>query len=79
MWDELTILWNDLTILWNDLTMERNDRIPFLKHLLQMSHERKSNKFNKIHDFGREEAKRHPEMSANTAKVTQTFHARQDA
>ena len=36
---------------------------------------RKNNKLNKIHDFGKEEAKRDPEMSAKIAKVTRIFHA----
>ena len=34
---------------------------------------RKNNKYNKIHDFGKEEAKREPEMSAKIAKVTRIF------
>ena len=40
---------------------------------------RKKNKFNQTHDFGKEEAKRGPEMSANIAKiakVTRLFLAR---
>ena len=45
------------------------------KHLLQTSQEQQ---INKIRDFGKEEAKRHREMSANTAKVTGIFDARQD-
>ena len=39
---------------------------------------RQEQEINKIRDSGKEEAKRHPEMSANTAKVTRIFHARQD-
>ena len=35
----------------------------------------KNNRYNTIHDFGKEEAKRDPEMSANIAKVTRIFHA----
>ena len=36
---------------------------------------RKNNKSNKNQDLEREEAKKGPEMSANIAKVTRTFHA----
>ena len=36
---------------------------------------RKNNRYNKMHDFGKEEAKRDPEMPANIAKVTRIFHA----
>ena len=32
-------------------------------------------RYNKIHDFGKEEAERDPEMSAKIAKVTRIFHA----
>ena len=35
----------------------------------------KNNRYNKIHDFGKEEAKWDPEMPANLAKVTRIFHA----
>ena len=31
---------------------------------------RKNNKYNKIHDFGKEEAKKGPEMSAKIVEVT---------
>ena len=35
----------------------------------------KNNRYNKIHDFGIEEAKWDPEMPANLVKVTRIFHA----
>ena len=35
----------------------------------------KNNRYNKIHNFGKEEAKWYPEMSANLTKVTRIFHA----
>ena len=34
---------------------------------------RKNSRYNKIHDFGKEETTRAPEMSANIAKITRIF------
>ena len=38
----------------------------------------KNNRYNKIHDFGKEEVKWDPEMSGNLAKVTRIFHVSKD-
>ena len=35
----------------------------------------KNDKYNKIYDFGKEEAKRDPELYANIAKLTRNFVA----